>query len=375
MEALRYFEERASRLDNEEIRAWKQAGKRVVGTVCANIPEEVLQAAGLLPLRVRAPGLEDTANADSHMHRINCSFSRSVLELLLSEQLDFLDGLVTTNTCDHMLRLASELEANARFPFVHYFSMYHTLGKSSTEWFVLEMKKMIKHLEESFGTKVSDHDLCESINASDRVRGLMLGLNELRKKDPPALSGAEHLKIALTGMSVPKERFCEKLQALISELEHRQLAGASRPRLMVIGGGCDAPGLIDFIEAGGAWVVADGLCFGTRYYQGNTDENAENPLLGIAGRYAHRLTCPSVMNAFDRNFDLLTQMIRDWRVKGVVCARLKFCDHWAGFRKLLTEALQQDGIPLLDLEREYLTVGSGQIRTRVQAFLEMMMGS
>ena len=118
--------------------------------------------------------------------------------------------------------------------------------------------------------------------------------------------------------------------------------------------------------------MADNLCFGTRYYQGYSDEEAEDPILAIANRYAGRLACPSVMNAFDHNHDLLTQMIRNWRVDGVVCARLKFCDHWAGFRKLATEALQQDDIPLLDLEREYQTTGSGQIRTRVQAFLEMI---
>jgi benzoyl-CoA reductase/2-hydroxyglutaryl-CoA dehydratase subunit BcrC/BadD/HgdB len=65
-------------------------------------------------------------------------------------------------------------------------------------------------------------------------------------------------------------------------------------------------------------------------------------------------------------------MIRHWRVDGIVCARLKFCDHWAGFRKLLTDTLPEEGVPVLDLEREYATTGSGQIRTRVQAFLEMI---
>jgi len=65
--------------------------------------------------------------------------------------------------------------------------------------------------------------------------------------------------------------------------------------------------------------------------------------------------------------------MHDWRVKGVICARLKFCDHWAGGRKMLKDAMQRDnGLPLLDLEREYSTTGSGQISTRVQAFLEML---
>jgi benzoyl-CoA reductase/2-hydroxyglutaryl-CoA dehydratase subunit BcrC/BadD/HgdB len=372
MEGLRYFEEVASLLENEEIRAWKKSGRRVVGTVCANIPEEILQAAGVLPVRLRAPGMEDTAHADAHMHRINCSYTRSILELLLSDQLGFLDGLVTTNTCDHMLRLASELEANGRFPFVHAFSMYHAMVPASTEWFLMEMRKMIEHVEASFGTKVSDQDLCQSINAAEHVRELMTHVNELRKEDPPRLSGAEFLTIALAGMSVPKERFCGKLEALIPELEQRQPEGSGLPRLMVIGGGCDAPAFIDFIETTGAWVVADSLCFATRFYMGSADEEADEPIRAIANRYAHRLACPSVMNAFRHNCGLLTEMIRDWRVDGVVCARLKFCDHWAGFRNLLTEALRQIDVPVLELEREYQTTGSGQIRTRVQAFLEML---
>ena len=74
MEGLKYFDHIASRLDNEEIQAWKRSGRRVIGTVCANIPEEVLQASGLLAVRLRAPGLQDTANADSRMHRINCTY-------------------------------------------------------------------------------------------------------------------------------------------------------------------------------------------------------------------------------------------------------------------------------------------------------------
>ncbi len=372
MEELRYFEKIASCLDNDEIRAWKRSGRRVVGTVCSNIPEEVLQAAGVLPVRLRAPGLMDTANADSHLHRINCSYSRAVLELLLSDRLEFLDGLVTTNTCDHMLRLGSELAANARIPFVHYFSMYHALGNASREWFVMEMEKMIAHLEVSFATKVSPEALQQAIRVSERVRSLMRRLNEMRKKDPPLVSGAEYLTIALAGMSVPKERFREKLEALLPALENREPRERGRPRLMLVGGGCDLPGFLEFVEEQGAWFVADDLCFGTRYYRGTCRETDAGPLPAIADRYLSRPACPSVMGGFDHTQALLKGMIRDWRVDGIVCARLKFCDHWAGFTKLLTEALGREGIPLLDLEREYQTSGSGQIRTRVQAFLEMI---
>jgi len=118
--------------------------------------------------------------------------------------------------------------------------------------------------------------------------------------------------------------------------------------------------------------VADGLCFGMRHYRGLIDETDEDPLRAIVERYTSRDPCPAVINSFDASFDILKEIISEWRIDGIVCARLKFCDHWGGRRKMLTDKLRHDGVPLLDLEREYNTAGSGQIGTRVQAFLEML---
>ena len=87
-----------------------------------------------------------------------------------------------------------------------------------------------------------------------------------------------------------------------------------------------------------------------------------------------RVACPSVFDGYDHSAAILKDIIKDWRVDGMVCARLKFCGHWGGQRKMLADDLRQDNIPLLDLEREYGTAGSGQISTRVQAFLEMIAG-
>jgi len=372
METLKYFKETAARLNNAEIEQWRKGGGRVVGSVCSNIPEEVIHAAGCLPLRLRAPGLDDTSSADSELHRINCSYTRSILELVLRGELGFVDGLVTTNTCDHMLRLAGELKDKADLKMVHYFSMYHTLGDPAREWFISEMQRLIEEIEKSFGVKVSDDDLRRSIAVYNRTRRLMARLDDLRKNDPPAISGAEHLRIILSGMSTPRETFNDRLEATLPELEARTSGDAGLPRLMIVGGACDAPDFIDFIESKGAAVVADGLCFGMRHYQGLIDEKADDPLRAIADRYTSRAACPAIINGFEDSLGVVREIVGAWKVDGIVCARLKFCDHWGGQRKMLADTLRGDGVPLLDLEREYSTTGSGQISTRVQAFLEML---
>ena len=373
MDGMKYFEEMAAELYNPAVRAWKQAGKHVVGTLCSNIPEEPLHAAGLLPMRLRAPGLQDTSKADAHLHRINCSYSRSILEFLLRGELEFLDGLVATNTCDHHLRAAGELEDKSNAPFFHYFQMCHSHGEGSREWLRLEMEKMIQKIEESLGIEVSDKDLRQTISVYNRTRRLMARVGELRRKDPPALSGAEYMQIAIAGMSIPREQFNDRLQALLPELDARESGKGGLPRLLIIGGACDSPGFIDFIESKGASVVADAVCFGLRHYQGTIDEDAADPLQAIVDGYFHRVSCPSVMDGFDHGYAILREIITELGVQGVISARLKFCDHWSAARMLLKDAMEKDsGVPLLDIEREYSTTGSGQISTRVQAFLEML---
>jgi benzoyl-CoA reductase/2-hydroxyglutaryl-CoA dehydratase subunit BcrC/BadD/HgdB len=271
-----------------------------------------------------------------------------------------------------MLRLAGEVQDKARLPLVHYFSMYHTLTDSAREWFILEMEKLIQAIEESLGLKVTEEDLRRSISVYNNTRRLMASLDELRKNDPPVVSGTEYIQIVLAGMSTPRANFNARLEALLPELEGRTSGEPGRPRLMIIGGACDAPEFIDFIENKGAAIVADGFCFGQRHYQGMVDEDAGEPLRAIADRYINRPACPSIINGFDHSFGILKEILKEWKVDGIICARLKFCDHWGGQRKMLTDKLSGNGVPLLDLEREYSTKSSGQISTRIQAFLEML---
>jgi benzoyl-CoA reductase/2-hydroxyglutaryl-CoA dehydratase subunit BcrC/BadD/HgdB len=173
-------------------------------------------------------------------------------------------------------------------------------------------------------------------------------------------------------MSTPWEIFNKQLEAALPALAERRAGEPGRPRLMLVGGGCDSADFVDFIESKGATVVADALCFGMRHFQGVVEEDAEEPRRAIAERYTNRFACPSIMNGFPHNYAILKGIIDEWHPDAVICARLKFCDHWGGHRKLLAEELRKEGLPLLDLEREYSTAGSGQISTRVQAFLEML---
>ena len=278
METLNYFNQIAAVFLNPEVKAWKEKNNLVIGVQCSGIPEEIIHAAGIMPMRVRAPGLTDTNKADAHLHRINCSYTRSVLEYLLSGKLDFLDGFVATNTCDHHLRLVSEIKDKSNFNFFHYFQMFHSLAHGSKEWLIKEMQELIKNIEGTLGIRITEDNLRNTISVYNKTRSLMAKVNELRKNDPPPISGTEYLNIVLAGISIQKEIFNEHLEAALPEFEKRSIYNKKLPRLLVVGGSCDLPGFIDFIESKGAYVVADGMCFGLRHYIGIIDDNISDPI-------------------------------------------------------------------------------------------------
>jgi benzoyl-CoA reductase subunit C len=373
MNDFSYYKTVSQKLFNPEIQGWKENGGRIIGTQCSGIPEEIIHAGGMLPIRIRANGVKSTQNADAHLHRINCSYTRSVLESLMCGELNLLDGYIAANTCDHHLRLANELEEKSDFSFFHYFQMPHTLSRGAKEWYLLEIKKLIVHLEKSFDIKISEDALRNTISTYNRTRHLMARLNNLRKQSPPPLSGSEYMHIVLTGMSIPRELFNTKLEKLLPELEIRRPSGNHRPRLMIIGGACDSPEFIEFIESKGATLVADALCFGLGHYMGIIDEKMKDPMEAIADRYLARIPCPGVIDGFDQSYAMIKRIIDETDINGIVFARLKFCDHFAGARKLLADQLRLDqSIPIIELEREYNTTKSGQLSTRIQAFLELL---
>ena len=155
MKELQYFEELASELENREIRAWREAGRRVVGTVCSSMPEEVLHAGGLLPLRLRGTGSENTSHADQHLGPFNCRFVRHTLSRLMKGDLAFLDGLLVTNSCDHIRRLFDIFAAKEVAPFNHYLDVPHLNSEESFARLTAQLRSLQAKLESFFGVTIS----------------------------------------------------------------------------------------------------------------------------------------------------------------------------------------------------------------------------
>ena len=374
MEEALEFSRLAGPIENDYVREWKASGRPVVGFFCAHTPEELLWAAGVLPLRLRGTGSEDTSYADQYLGPFNCRFVRHTLNRLLKGDLAFLDGLLVTNSCDHIRRLFDVFAAKELAPFNHYLDVPHLQSAESFARLTGQLRDLKVKLESFFGVSISREALSDAIKLHNRTRVLLRRCSALRAEDPPRSTGSEVLALSVASASIPKDRFNQLAEQRLAELERSGRATASPgPRLLVLGGALDEPGYLEQIESLGASIVADQLCWGSKSFADLANEEID-PIDAIARRILEHMPCPRMLGQYQQRLATLLQAVKQYRVDGIICERLKFCDLWGGEIEMLRRSLKEEGgPPLLVLERDYAAgSGVGQLRTRVQAFLETL---
>lgn len=361
---------------NPHVRRWKESGGKVVGFTCSYVPEELLFAgagsARVLPYRMGAPGCEQTEDADIHLHKFSCGYAKCLLQLGLDGDYGFLDGIVWTSCCEQMRRTFEHWRDEVRLPFARMFAVPHAMeGENRLAWFRTEMDDLLTAMDEHVGRRTTDEDLRRAIRVYNEYRELVRQLYELRALEQPKLAGSEAMKIILAGCAMPKDLYNARLREVLAELRARPGLNGNGARLMLCGSYLDDTFLIDLIEETGALIVTDSLCTGRRYVEEMVDETIA-PLDALARRYFRRVSCPRMLRDYPRRLDFTRRLAREADVDGIVFQRIPFCDNHAVENLMESKALEAEGIPTLQLEREYLAGDKGRLKTRVQAFMEKL---
>ncbi|MBI1986980.1 MAG: 2-hydroxyacyl-CoA dehydratase [Nitrospinae bacterium] len=259
-------------------------------------------------------------------------------------------------------------------PFKKLMGIPCKVSRATLSYFEDEFDLFRRDLEEHFGVAITPEALDQSIRLYNRSRELLEQLYELRKADPPPITGAEVIEVIRAGWIMPREQYNPLLEALLQEVTSKpdRLAGSDSYRLLVYGSELDEPDYLKVIEDLGGMVVADDLCTGSRYFTLPVEEDG-NPLRALAIRYLTRPFCAR-MHPTSERVERLQQLARDFQVEGVIHETIKFCDINVGNYPITKAGLDELGLPSLCLEREYIMAGAGQMKTRVGAFLESLEG-
>jgi benzoyl-CoA reductase/2-hydroxyglutaryl-CoA dehydratase subunit BcrC/BadD/HgdB len=379
-------------------RADRPGRRPAVGYVCSYVPEEILLAAGLHPVRLGArPG--PVGPADSSLQSFACSFSRACLDGLLSGLGGDLAGVVFAYTCDS-LRAAAEIWKTRRpaGSFYHFLNLPARLdGPGSARYTASAFRRLAGDLASVAGARpVSAAGLAAAARLTAAVRGGLARLAEVRSARPDLLPGSAFLAAARGATVVDREEGAADLIAAATVLEAAaagsEPARTGRRRILVSGGFLETDEPVHLIEEAGADVVADDLCLGARWLSlpdtgtGDAREDcpagdpgsgprpsplAADPFDRLAQAYLARVPCPAKHPPGPR-FDFVRREAEARSVDGVVFLLQKFCDPHAFDYPDLAALLAASGRPSLVMEIEQGGLTRGQARTRLEAFVERL---
>jgi benzoyl-CoA reductase subunit C len=351
-------------------REWKaNTGGKVVGYLCAYVPEEIIYAAGMLPVRVFGSH-EPQDVTEPHIPSFYCAYCRDCLAQALLGRYDYLDGLVIGHSCFHIMQTFNSWRRHVPLSFdYHLFVPQHVRSPRAKPCLTDVLAEFKEALEQWCGQPITESALDNAINTYNTNRSLLHQLYETRKEPAPALSGAEAMQIVLSSQLMDKKENNLLLGQALRELPSTD-GNTDLPRLMVVGSENNDAGLLRLTESLGARVVVDDHCTGSRYFWNQVIPSA-NRLEAIAARYIDRVPCPQKDLVEKERLAHILRLAQEYGVDGAVLIQEKFCDPHGFDMPQIQSLLKENGIPSLTLEVD-ITTPAGQFRTRLEAFLEML---
>lgn len=369
--ALARFQELVQKR-HDYARDWKaRTGGKVLGYFCTYVPEELVYAAGVLPVRILGSHEPDNLT-ERHIYTMYCPFCRDCLAQGLRGRFDYLDGIAIAHSCIHIRQAFSSWRLHVPVSYEYYLFMpAKPQSPSAHVLLTRELQDFRDSLEGWTGRAITPESLEEAIEVVNTGRRLLRQVYELRKSERPPLTGAEAMEMTVSSQMTDRREHNALLQQALEELQGRVPQRETGLRLMIVGSEDDDTEMLRLIESLGATVVIDDHCTGSRHFWNQVELDGD-PLSAIATRYAERPPCPQKDWEGRRRLEHIRRLAKEYGVQGAIVIQQKFCDPHELDNPVIISLLREElNIPSLFLEFD-VTIPVGQFRTRIEAFLEML---
>ena len=380
---LIYFENLLESANNELVQQAQKEGKLAMGYTCFHIPEVLLNVDNCFSVRLRAPNTNSVDIATYYMSNYTCEFARALTERAIEGGYQFLDAMLGVDACSMMNRAMEHFELlqvndKPKF-FVTHTDMPYKVTDYTLDSYVKQMRlRVLDKMTEAYGVDTSDAAIRKAVEEHNEVCKIISEIAALRKADNPVITGYEFHIIVLVTYTCPKYLIIDKLRETLEELKKRKPDAKPqfRARVALIGSEIDDPSLTKLIESCGALIVSDRFCFGSVPGREVIELNdTEDVLTQICRHYMEVAECARYISdeKVKQRRDTSDRLAREYNADGIIYEQMKYCDYWGFERALVSHVMSEEyGWPVLSIDRLYITGNSGQLRTRVQAFVESL---
>ena len=356
------------------VKRWREAGGKVVGHFQVYFPEEIVHAAGMLPLKIRGAQIE-AVQADSRFGSYLCSILKTSLELVLSKRIE-LEMFVTHPICDAARNLAAVWGRNFSYPCQILYLPQNANSAHAATYLRGEYDRLMRAIEEIAGAKVSDDNLRSSIEIYNENRRLIRELYSIKKTNPWLISADEAYVLVAIGGVIPREEHNDLLRAVLPQIRERKIRPQDKIRVVFEGGFCEQPPL-DLIRALGrsCYVVDDDLLIGLRWILEDVTLDGD-PLMNLAEAYLEKSSYSPVQHDLRKPKEkMLLDRIGTSRAEAAIITAAKMCEPGLEEQVAYTRALDEAGIPYFVGEFEENMTSFDNMEIQLETFVENILFS
>lgn len=358
---------------------FKEKGGKLAGCLCSYTPSEIMEAAGVATVGLCGTSNEVIPDAEKVLPKNLCPLIKSTYGFAYTQKCPytyFSDIIIGETTCDGKKKMY-ELLNDIKETYILHLPQSQERPYAKDIWYE-EVKLLKEKMEEKFGVEVTDEKLREAVKRRNRLRKAMCDMYQLQENCPPAIKGTEMMMALQQGtFTFDVEQQIENVEKKVKDAKEAYERGEypvpkSAKRILLTG--CPSGGVIQkvgmVIEDNGGVIVCLDDCSGERTNKLLVDEDADDILRAISDRYL-AINC-SVMTTNEGRLDNTKNMIEKYKVDGVIEVILQACHTFNVEAELMKNMVEDMGIPYMKLETDYSTTDSGQIETRIAAFIEML---
>jgi benzoyl-CoA reductase/2-hydroxyglutaryl-CoA dehydratase subunit BcrC/BadD/HgdB len=355
----------------EILRKRKANGTKVIGIVQHGIfPDELVLAAGAIPMRIILGGEAEQEIGDQYLSPTTCPFGRSTLGFLERKHplYSLIDTMIVGTFCNGVQNIANYLD-NFQIPSIPLI-LPHSRSDSALKFYINELTKIRVYLEDVTGNPITYNTLLDATQTYNKLRRLLRQINEYRKQDPSPVTGIAIHELVWKAMLIGPEAMIPQLELRLQEIEANPANHAGR-RIFLTGSGITlGDNLLQLIEEQcGGLIVADDLWSSMDYFLEDVDSSASDLLAALSVKYLRKNLAGRMIP--DTRPPKILALYKAYHASGIINHTLKFCDSYSSLKPEFRKIMVENGIPVLDLDRDYAEA-IGQIKTRIEAFLEMI---
>lgn len=380
---MRFFEDLLEQAYNPLVKKAKKEGKVAVGYTCYYVPEALLNCGNAFGIRLSAPNTGSLDISQYYMTSFICGYSRALFERAFEGGYNFLDFYASSDTCQQMVRVVEnfnelKLIDNEKFRY-GIIDAPLKVSPHGLKMYIEQIRtQFVEPLSREFGIDFSDAAIREAVAMHNEMCEIFEEISALRKEENPVITPREFHIISIASYTSPTYLILPYLRDTLKELKKRKPDKKNqwRARVVVVGSELDDYAFSEILENCRCYVAADRYCFGA--YPGRQPielNDEEDALTQVCRYYLETNQCPRFMSIekVEQRREYIKNLVDEYHADGIIYEQAKFCDFWGYERMLNTQIMREEyGVPTIGIDREYVVRGSGQLSTRIQAFVESL---